>query len=190
MQRALAIEASPETVRRIEADFDKLCVELVSDWLLGERRFESVSQQTEHWLARLYDVLYVDEQPEASRLYERFRLPLPRAQYLARLLMARRAGQWRKAARTELIATLGRLKASAGDAVEAGEGQVQRYDTSLSRGAYDELVVAYEAVGRAANDRERPAPPRKLPSSPTVAWFSITAETTLAILNHLEADAL
>lgn len=188
VKQALSRQASGAAIERIDREYEQLCVELVSEWLLGERRFESVSQQTEHWLARLYDVIYVDEQPEATRLYERFQIPLPRAQYVARLLMARRAAQWRNAARVELRATLRRLEKSARDAIADSQGSVQRYETSLSRGAYDELIVIYENLSRSISDTERPAPPRKLPSSPTLVWFSITAETAVAVLTALDKE--
>lgn len=185
MREALALQASDRAKERIDSHFEKLCVELVSDWLLGDRRFESVSQQAEHWLSRLYEEIYVDEQPEATRLYERFRLPLPRARYIARLLMAQRAAQWRTAARNELKSTLDAFRDSAKEAIAAREGPTQRYEASLSRGAYDELMVTYDEVCRELASAKRPAPPRKLPSSPVVTWFSITADTLLAILDAL-----
>lgn len=182
---ALSIDTSKETQQRIQKQFDRLCIELVSEWVTGERRFESVSQQAEYWLARLYEEFYLDEQPEATRLYARFRLPLPRAQYVTRLLLARRAAQWRVAARREVESTLARSESPARDAIKAKEGQVQRFETSLSKGGYEELIVTYEFVVRPIKDGERPAPPRKLPSSPAVTWFSITAETLIAVLEHL-----
>ena len=38
-----------------EADrLQAVAAELALEWITGERRFESQSQQTEYWLARLY----------------------------------------------------------------------------------------------------------------------------------------
>jgi hypothetical protein len=187
---ALSIDASEEARRRIVQQFDRLCIELISEWLTGERRFESVGQQTEYWIARLYEELYVDEQPEAARLYARFSLPLPRAQYLVRLLLARRVAQWRVAARREAELTLGRFEGPARDAIKDKAGQVQRFETSLSNGGYNELIVAYEFIVRPMADRERPTPPLKLPSSPAVIWFSITAETLVALLEHFRKEEM
>ncbi|TSD89155.1 hypothetical protein FFK22_009275, partial [Mycobacterium sp. KBS0706] len=96
---ALEIDASPASRKRIESGYEALCVDLVSEWVLGERRHETQGQQAEAWIARFYDALHGDEQPDANRIYARYQLGLPRAQYLARLLRARRTAQWRAAAR-------------------------------------------------------------------------------------------
>src|ERR1700733_7875312 len=87
----LATDSSLDAQKLINAQLQAVAAELALEWITGERRFENQSQQTEHWLARLYEVLYPDEQPDATRIYTRFGFSLPRAQYLARLLLARRA---------------------------------------------------------------------------------------------------
>ncbi|HEY9346910.1 MAG TPA: hypothetical protein VIQ53_16440, partial [Inquilinus sp.] len=46
---ALAIDASPASRARIEASYEALCVDLVSEWVLGERRHETQGQQAEAW---------------------------------------------------------------------------------------------------------------------------------------------
>ncbi|MDR6292839.1 MULTISPECIES: hypothetical protein [Inquilinus] len=185
---ALEIDASPEARARIKAGYEALCVDLVSAWVLGEKRFESQGQQAEDWIARCYEALHSDEQPDAARIYARFQLGLPRAQYLARLLRARRSAQWRAAARAELRQALQRAETMSREAAAVGRAQIQRFDLSLSRGAYDELVVLYDAVASAVTGGDRPAPPTKRPSSPTLTWFSITAETILALLDALPEE--
>ena len=185
---ALAVDASPEARARIEAGYEALCVDLVSEWVLGERRYETQGQQAEAWIARFYDALHGDEQPDANRIYARYQLGLPRAQYLARLLRARRTAQWRAAARAELRQVLERAEADARAAAEAGRSQVQRFELSLSRGGYDELVTHYDTVAAAIAGGDRPAPPAKKPSSPTLTWFSITAETILALVDALRRE--
>lgn len=182
---ALAIDASPASRARIESGYDALCVDLVSEWVLGEGRHESQGQQAEAWIARFYEALHSDEQPDPARIYARFRLGLPRAQYLARLLRARREAQWRAAARAELRDTLSRIAPDARAAAEAGRAQVQRFELSLSRGGYDELVALYDAAAVTAPPGARPAPPAKKPSSPTLTWFSITAEAILFLVDAL-----
>lgn len=187
---ALAIDASPASRARIESGYEALCVDLVSEWVLGERRAESQGQQAEAWIARFYDALHSDEQPDANRIYARYQLGLPRAQYLARLLRARRSAQWRAAARAELRRVLESVEPRAREAAAADprQDQTQRFDLSLSRGAYDELVTLYDSVAAAVTGGERPAPPAKRPSSPTLMWFSITAETILALLDALRRE--
>lgn len=185
---ALAIDASPASRARIDSGYEGLCVDLVSEWVLGERRHETQGQQAEAWIARFYDTLHSDEQPDANRIYARYQLGLPRAQYLARLLRARRSAQWRTAARAELRQVLERASADARAAAEAGRAQVQRFELSLSRGGYDELVTLYDSVAAAITQGDRPAPPAKKPSSPTLTWFSITAETILALLDALRRE--
>ncbi len=185
---ALAIDASPASRARIESGYEALCVDLVSEWVLGERRHETQGQQAEAWIARFYDTLHSDEQPDANRIYARYKLGLPRAQYLARLLRARRTAQWRAAARAELRQVLERTEADARAAAEAGRAQVQRFELSLSRGGYDELVTLYDTVAAAITKGDRPAPPAKKPSSPTLTWFSITAETILALVDALRRE--
>jgi len=185
---ALAIDATPASRARIDSGYEALCVDLVSEWVLGERRYESPGQQAEAWIARFYDDLHSDEQPDANRIYARYQLGLPRAQYLARLLRARRTAQWRAAARAELRRVLDRAEADARAAADAGRAQVQRFELSLSRGAYDELVTLYDSVAAAVTGGDRPAPPAKKPSSPTLTWFSITAETILVLLDALRRE--
>jgi len=101
--QSLGVEASREAKERLQARLLTLAAELVLEWIVGERRFESQSQQTEYWLARVFEEILPDEQPEATRIYTRFGFPLPRSQYLARLLLARRAARWREAARREVL---------------------------------------------------------------------------------------
>lgn len=187
---ALAIDASPASRARIESSYEALCVDLVSEWVLGERRHESQGQQAEAWIARFYDDLHSDEQPDPARIYARFQLGLPRAQYLARLLRARRSAQWRAAARVELRRVLesAEVRARAAAAADPRQDQTLRFDLSLSRGAYDELVTLYDSVAAAVTGGDRPAPPAKKPSSPTLTWFSITAETILALLDALRRE--
>lgn len=52
-QKNLGIEASAATKRHIEDRLHLVAQELVLEWVVGDRRFENQSQQTEHRLARL-----------------------------------------------------------------------------------------------------------------------------------------
>lgn len=178
---ALKVQASPESWSRIDHSFDELCVELVSEWIVGEPRLESQTQQTEYWISRFYEDLVTDEQPEPSRLYARFTLSLPRAQYVTRLLRARMASTWRATARDELRRCLEGAEAKA-RATDEKALSTQTFDLSLSRGAFDELIVLYDFAAVLDAAGRRPAPPRRLPSSPRFVSFSVTAETVLILL--------
>jgi len=182
---ALKVEASTESKKRTDENLECLCVELLCEWIVGDRRFENQTQQGEYWLSRIYEELYADEQPDATKVYARFGFNLPRSQYLTRLLLARRPSKWRSTAREELRRTLKRVENKAKQALKDGQEQTQRFDLSLSRGAYDELVVVYDFLAAAVTEQDRPTPPTKKPSSPTLVWFSITAETVLEVLNSL-----
>ncbi|MEZ5853029.1 MAG: hypothetical protein R3D68_20535 [Hyphomicrobiaceae bacterium] len=184
----LSIQTSDASASLVRRRLESVAAELALEWIAGERRFESLSQQTEHWLARLYEELYRDEQPEATRIYARFGLPLPRAAYLTRLLLARNTGQWRDAAHREVLNSLNNVETKAQDAANAKAAKTQRFDLSLSRGGYEQLVVLYDFVARTTPSQDRPAPPRRNPSSGSLIWFSITAETALALLVILRKE--
>lgn len=188
-KKQLAFDASVNARERIEKRLETICTELVGEWLTGERRFESPSQQAEHWIARIYEEIFEDEQPDATRLYMRFQLPLPRAHYVTRLMLARRTAQWRSAAREEILRVLASVEKKAKEAADAGEDQTQRFDLSVSRGGYDELMVVFDSLARGLKEANRPTPPAKKPSTPTLIWFSITAEAVIALLGRLRLEA-
>ncbi len=142
----------------------------------------------EYWLARIYEALYPDEQPNASRLYLRFGLPLPRAQYLTRLLLARRSAHWRDTAHAEVVAVLEPWEKDAAEAKKKGVGSSTPYKLSLSRGAYDELIVIYDRMAAPVAAKDRPSPPKREPSSPTMVWFQISALGVLALLEQIRKD--
>jgi hypothetical protein len=185
----LGMEASPEASKRLEERLQAVAAELALEWITGERRFENQSQQTEHWLARIYEEMFPDEQPDAARIYTRFNLPLPRAQYLARLLLARRTSQWRSAARREVVAALDGIAGKAREAEAAKAARTQRFDLSLSRGGFEELMVRYNLLVGGIAAQDRPAPPRRDPSSAALVWFSVTAETALRLLAAIPREA-
>jgi hypothetical protein len=185
---ALGAEASDASKALIEARLQSVAAGLALEWILGDHRFESQGQQTEYWLARMFEELFPDEQPEATRLYLRFGLPLPRAQYVARLLLARRSAHWRQAARKEVVAALESFEAEARQAAKGNASQTVRYDISLSRGAYDELVVLYDRLVGHIAGQDRPSPPRRAPSSPTLVWFSVTADGVLKLLDMIRKE--
>lgn len=185
---ALGQDASPEARKAIEVGLEKLAAELALEWLLGESRFESQSQQTEYWLSRFYEDLFIDEQPEPTRIYQRFGLNLPKAAYLARLLRARRSAHWRQAARRELRAQIERHKPAAIKAREAKQAHVTEFDLSLSPGAADELKVVYDSIAAFSTEKERPRPPSLKTRFTSARWLAVPADTLLLILDKLAAE--
>ena len=184
-QAALKLDASPAAQKLAKAKLESLASTLLLEWLVGDRRFESQSEQVEYWLSRIYEEIFVDEQPDATRIYERFGVSLPRATYLARLLRARRAPQWRQAARVELKTQLERHKAAALNAKKEGQAHVTEFDVSVSPGAADELRVLYDRIAAFIPERERPKPPKAKPSFGNSRWLGVPAETLLQILETL-----
>src|SRR5262245_2363287 len=124
---ALSTGASATARKNLKSNLEKLAATLILEWVVGDKRFESQSQQTEYWLSRFYESIFVDEQPDATRIYERFGISLPRAGYMTRLLRARRGGQWRQAARAELKTQLERHKMAALRSEERRVGKEGRY---------------------------------------------------------------
>jgi hypothetical protein len=182
----LAQDCSAAAQKKIGEKLQELAAELMLEWLVAEKRFDSQSQQVEYWLSRFYEELFSDEQPEAARIYQRFSLPLPRAAYLSRLLRARRIAQWRKAAREELKTQFDRKRKDAKDAEKEKRDHIQEFDLSLSSGAADELRVIYDRLSESIAEHERPRPPKARPSYGNTKWFGIPADTLLLVLNTLD----
>lgn len=183
----LALDVSPADDANIKKNLEQLASELLLEWLVGDKRFESLGQQTEYWLSRFYEEIFVHEQPDATRIYERFSLSLPRSVYLVRLLRARRVTQWRQAARLELKTQLERHKKKAEEAKAERQAHIVAFDVSLSPGAADELRVVYDSIASFVSEHERPKPPMARASFGNSRWFGIPAETLLLILDNLQS---
>jgi len=182
---SLEQDSSPRAKAALKAKLKDLAAEMLLEWVVGEKRFDSQSQQTEYWLSRFYEEIYEDEQPDPTRIYERFNLSLARSSYVTRLLRARRMPQWRKAAQTELKTQLARLKKKAEQSKKEGTAHIQDFDVSLSSGAADELRVIYDRISESIEENERPRPPKIKPVFGSAKWFSLPADTLLLILDAL-----
>lgn len=183
---ALGIDASAAAKEKLDKLLQPLAAELVLEWLAGEKRFESQSQQTEYWLSRFYDAIYTDEQPDATRIYARFGLTLPRAGYVARLLRARHTATWRAAARIELTRCLKEKEPAARKAETDKMAHITEFDIGMSPGAADELRVAYDRLVAATDETKRPRPPKIKPSFGGLRWFAIPADTLLLVLKEIK----
>jgi hypothetical protein len=185
---SLSQDCSDASKERIVSKLQDIAAELLLEWLVADKRFDSQSQQTEYWLSRFYEEIYSDEQPDGARIYERFSLSLPRSLYLTRLLRARGMGQWRKAAQQEVRTQFNRNRKDAEEAVKLGRGHVQEFDISLSAGAADELRVIYDRMSEPVQEQERPRPPKAKPSFGNTKWFGVPADTLLLVLKSFEGE--
>lgn len=182
----LSSDASTPAVKALKAKLETLSSVLFLEWLLGDNRFDSPTQQTEYWLSRFYDEVYTDEQPDASRIYGRFGIAIARASYLARMMRAQRMGLWRKQARAELKTQLQRQKARAEEVLKGDKGSLQEFDVSLSLGAEDEMRVLYDRAAAFVPERERPRPPKPRGGFGNSRWWGVPADTLLLLLKNLD----
>lgn len=169
-----------ETGRQITS----LSLELYLEWLLNEHRSDSVSQATEHWVAKTEEALFPEEPPSATRLYGRYSLAMPRARYLARSLMARNKGRWRAGARRELLVKLRAIEADA-RAAEA-ERPEQNFDCVMTRSVYDEFQVFYEMARTEEHPRRLLTPPRVVSTFLQEVTVRINGLVILNIIDLIE----
>ena len=62
MERALAnlcVDASPSVQVSMKDTLKSLAVILLLEWLVGDKRFESQSQESEYWLSRFYEEVFI-----------------------------------------------------------------------------------------------------------------------------------
>ncbi|OWK21496.1 hypothetical protein AJ88_24100 [Mesorhizobium amorphae CCBAU 01583] len=136
----LSLEASEPTRQMLAKRLEKLAAELALEWIIGERRFENVTNRLEYWLARLYEDIFLDEQPDATRIYSRLGFALPRSQYLARLLIARRSAHWRQAARKEVADALSQIEKKALEAMRRSKAQLSALSSVFRKGRMTNYV--------------------------------------------------
>ena len=69
------------------------------DWLSGEQRYNSLTQQYADWVETLYlNLLPEEEAPSVDRLYNNFNIPYGQAQYITRMLNNKTMTFWRQRA--------------------------------------------------------------------------------------------
>ena len=83
--------------------FAQLAVESWIDWLSGETRYTSLTQQYADWIETIYvNLLPEDEPPSVDRLYNDFNIPFGQAQYITRVLNNKTLTHWRQKAIQQL----------------------------------------------------------------------------------------
>ena len=183
---ALKQGASDAAAQAIDEKLKDLAASLALEWLVNERRFESQGQQTEAWLARLYEEIYTDEKPEAGRIYGRLDLPLARSQYLARQLRTRQAARWRTTANAEVLKQLAAFSARASEAVKAKRPDAS-FEFRLSKDGVDALMAAYDRSVDGADGKAYP--PQIKSRSPAWTFVAVTAASLPILSQAIAKDA-
>jgi hypothetical protein len=83
-----------------------LAVNAWLDWLSGQKRYNSLTEQYTNWIYEMYEGLLPNETPSANQLYNCFNVPYGQAQYIARVLNNRDIPRLRAQALEELKAKL------------------------------------------------------------------------------------
>lgn len=95
-----------------------LAVEAWLNWLSGEKRYNSLTEQYTDWIEKIYQHLLPEaEAPSFRRLFNSFNIPYGQAQYIARVLYNKDMQWWRAQAREVLKTRLLTRKNEAYDAV-------------------------------------------------------------------------
>lgn len=143
--------------------FAELAVSAWIDWLSGNKRYRSLTDQYTEWIETLYLYLLSEhEVPSIDRIYNAFNVPYGQAQYISRVLSNKSLTRWRRKA-------IERLK-------NAMEEKLPEIEEWLNDGRSDsnaeivvdqlasiELKLVVERIFR--NDPESVAPPEFRSSS-------------------------
>ena len=137
----ITLEVSDDQLRHIERAFRgsrfdsleetatvlaELAVGSWVDWLSGQERHTSLTEQYTEWIESIYvRMLPEDERPTADRLYNCFNVPFGRAQYIARVLSDKTLTRWRQRA-------IERLRSAMETRLDEVEGWVKKGDGDLN----------------------------------------------------------
>jgi hypothetical protein len=173
--KSLTLEVDPAAAQELARAFgitdpakvDNLCNTFAqlaffewSNWLSGDRRFLSLTEQTIERVAQIYQKILNTQQPKVSQLYNQLNLPHGQASYICRVLNERTLSVWRKQGLTELKKALLQKRKTASDYVAANEGEVA-ITIAITKIALLELQRCYEELRTKSPD----LPPPKRRSS-------------------------
>ena len=162
--------------------FSNFAFEVTCDWILGEKRFRSLTEQQIAWIEKLYiDIIPPTEKPSYDRLYNEFHLSAGQAQYIARVLTDKKLTQWRKVALTELNIELESKKEDAELLIQNNEGN-EPITITIDKLAATELKRITDALWK--NNKELLLPSHR-PGYGEIKNIDIPAQTLIIILNHL-----
>jgi len=148
------LELSDEQVQRIERAFRRcrfddpqdvvttlaqLAVASWVDWLSGEERYTSLTQQYTDWVEAIYvHLLSENAPPSIDRLYNRFNIPFGQAQYITRVLSNKTLTHWRQKAVERLKSALLQKLDDVDEWLENGDATL-RAEIILDKLSYLEL---------------------------------------------------
>lgn len=157
----ISLELSDEQVQHIEKAFRRcrfdnledtvtelaqLAVASWVDWLSGEKRYTSLTQQYIDWVEAIYiHMLPEDEPPSTDRLYNSFNIPFGKAQYIMQVLSSKTLTHWRQKA-------IERLKTSMSERLNDVDQWIENGETSLKaeilidKLSYLEFKAIYERL--------------------------------------------
>lgn len=107
---------------RLLSEFALLGFEHFYEWMSGQKRFRTLTEQYISWLEDVYTrLLPEDEIPSYARLYNRFNIPYGQAGYIIRVLNEKELPHLRLRAREELKAELEKCEKQATDLCARGD---------------------------------------------------------------------
>lgn len=164
--------------------FAGIAVEELLGWILGEKRYRSVTELQISWIEQIYLSLFPDKMPKATVLYNSFNIPYGQATYIARVLAEKDLPAWRGRARNELKSRLEDQKEEAKSNVDAG-GQdrfVKRQITVTKLASLELFRIATEIW---EDDKSFKLPERR-PGIGDVVNVDIPSVSILTLLDHPE----
>jgi len=118
------------------------------DWLSGEKRYTSMTQQYADWVEAIYvELLPGDERPSTERLYNYFNMPYGQAQYVARVLNNKSLAVWRRQAHDQLKEMMAKRLAEVEHwLADGGSDPHTTVELVMDKLAYLELKAACERI--------------------------------------------
>lgn len=117
------------------------------NWISGNKRYRTLTEQHIAWLENVYTRLISDDEvPSYSRLYNKFNIPYGRAGYMIRVLNERNLPYLRDKAREELLEALEEVRENAQEAIDEnrlGQKFAIRITSLASRELRDITNVLY-----------------------------------------------
>jgi len=161
--------------------FAQLAFETFAEWITGQTRFRSLTEQHIAWVEALYEALLpAGEVPTVERLYNGFNMTHGQAAYISRVLGEKNLPRWRQQATKEVKDALKKKKEVAQKWV-ADDNAVKECEVRLSKLAGRELLRLAEQVCRDDDKLQLP----KLRSKGTdLAAVAVPAGTLLKLLEH------
>lgn len=181
MLNVLGIESNSPKAEQTVQEWVSICVDLVQEDILGERRPRSVTEITIRLLDRFYEAFLPKTMPSATDVYRRFNLPYGQSQYIARVLREDHRSAWRQYAREELRDALTNVQAKAIKAVENKDTDVP-IDVRMHASSEVELKEIYSTL---VEEDDSLLPPRRRSGYADEVTIGIPPQTVLEVIEKL-----